>query len=214
LGMTDFSEEAIRANCPHCDPTSHSFEYTLEKTEDFYVVCDANPIEEGHLLIIPKAHLSCIGEYPPELYDKFIALHQKVSNFVRSTYGSVGVFEHGKLGQTVFHSHVHYLPFAGKPEDIIPEGTDKIQPLSDLADLRAIFEREKGYLFFGIDDQHWTVDTELAAPRFFRDRFAVALKVPERGNWKAMREDPEIMKSVKAYNDATQAKWESFKTKN
>lgn len=209
--MPDFSEENIRANCPHCDPTSHAFEYPLDETEDFYIVCDANAIEPGHVLIMPKAHLSCIGEYGPDVYAKFVPLHKKVMDFVSKTYNKpVGVFEHGKLGQTVFHSHVHYLPFAGKPEEIIPEGLDKLTRLDDLANLERIFKKEGGYLFFGIDDQMWTVDTSLAASRFFRDRFAKALGVPERGNWKAMREDPAIMKTVEEFNHATQEKWRTF----
>lgn len=207
----DLSEESIRANCPHCDPTSQAFKYPLEETDDFWVVCDAHSIEPGHILIIPKLHLSCIGEYDDATLAKFISLHTKAIEFVRATFGQpVGVFEHGKLGQTVFHSHVHYLPFSGTPTDVVPEGADKLSPLASLSDLKGIFERDGGYLFFGIGDTMWTVDTSLAAPRFFRDRFARALGVPEYGNWKTMHVDPAIMQVVDQQNRSTQEKWRTF----
>lgn len=207
----DFSEENIRKNCPHCDPASHAFEYPLEPpVEDFYLLCDSNNIVEGHLLIIPKQHLSGIGEFSEALLEKFKPLHERTRQFVKDQYGSVAVFEHGKFGQTVFHSHIHYLPFTGKPTDIIPEGADKLRPLAKLEDLKDVYNRDGGYLFFSIGDEMWTVDPALAAPRFFRDRFAQALGVPERGNWKAMREDPAMMQTVVDMCHVTQKKWKSY----
>jgi diadenosine tetraphosphate (Ap4A) HIT family hydrolase len=207
----DFSEEAIKQHCPHCDPSSHAFEYPLEEPADnFYLLCDANCIVEGHTLIIPKEHLSGIGEFSSELLETFKPIHERMSKFVKDQYGSVAVFEHGKFGQTVFHSHIHYLPFAGKPEDIVPEGADKLRPLAKLEDLKDLYDRDGGYLFFSIGDDMWTVDPSLAAPRFFRDRFATALGVPERGNWKAMRESEETMQGVTDRCHATQQKWKSY----
>jgi len=207
----DLSEASIRANCPHCDPTSQAFKHRLEETDDFWIVCDAHSIEPGHILIIPKTHLSCIGEYDDATLAKFMPLHAKVMKFLHEEYGQpVGVFEHGKLGQTVFHSHVHYMPFVGTPTDIVPEGANKLSPLANLSDLKGIFGREGGYLYFGIDDAMWTVDTSLAAPRFFRDRFARALGVPEYGNWKAMHENPTIMQAVEERNTSVQDKWRAF----
>lgn len=211
--IQDFSEENIRNNCPHCDTASHAFEYPLEPIEqagDFFLLCDSNNIVEGHTLIIPREHLAGIGEFSPDLLEKFKLAHAKMVEFVKSEYGSIAVFEHGKFGQTVFHSHIHYLPFVGRAEDIVPEGQDKLRPLLRLDDLRDIYNRDGGYLFFAIGDQMWTVDPALAAPRFFRDRFAQALGAPERGNWKAMREDPEVMKSVDKMCRRVQAKWKAY----
>ena len=207
----DFSEENIRKNCPHCDPSSHAFERRLEEpTGNFHLVCDPNPIVEGHVLIIPKQHLSCVGEFSDELLEEFKSIHKKALAFVKDQYGSAAAFEHGKFGQTVFHSHIHYLPFAGKPEDIVPEGRNKLRPLSTLEELKDIYAQDGGYLFFSIEDDMWTVDPSLAAPRFFRDRFASALGMPERGNWKAMRESETIMKTVAQMCEATQQKWRSY----
>lgn len=208
--MEDLSEQAIRANCPHCDRNSQAFTYLLEETKNFYIVCDAHPLEEGHILIIPKNHVSCIAEYSEELYKEFLELYKKCFDFVKKTYGSVSTFEHGKFGQTVFHSHVHFMPFTGTPTDIIPEGQEKLTKIHDLQALKTYFKHDGGYLFFSIEDNMWIVDVSLAAPRFFRDRFAIALQRPERGNWKTMRGNEELMQQGKKDDIATQSAWNMY----
>lgn len=208
--MQDISEEAIRANCPHCDRNSSALKYKLQETNNFYIVCDVHPIVEGHILIIPKAHLSCIAEYPEDVYREFLMLNEKVYSFLRATYKKVSSFEHGIWGQTVFHSHVHYLPFSGEPTAIVSEGLDKLAQISSIGDLKEIFSKNKGYLFFTIGTSKWIVDKSLVAPRFFRDRFAKALGKPERGNWKAMEVDEVMMEKVAQDDIQTQEKWKDY----
>lgn len=192
----DFSENKIKKDCPHCDLGSFAFKYPLEKLENFIVVCDVHPLTEGHILIIPYKHLSCIGEYTDDLLNEFIKLHSKYSLIIKSIYGSVSSFEHGKLGQTVFHSHVHLLPFTGSPEEIVPEGKGKLRKIKDFTGLRNFYKIEGKYLYFCIGSDNWVVDAGLAAPRFFRDRFAKAIGKPERGNWKEMHANEELMKKA------------------
>jgi diadenosine tetraphosphate (Ap4A) HIT family hydrolase len=203
--MEDLSEQAIKANCPHCKITSQAFTYILEQTENFYIVCDAHPLAEGHILIIPKRHISCVGNCPEYLFEEFLRLNEKVSDFLEKEYGSVSSFEHGILGQTVFHSHIHYLPFTGKAIDIVPE--NKLKGIKTLFELKDLLKIDGGYLFFSLGDILFVVDKDISAPRFFRDRFAIALNRPERGNWKKMHANLDLMKKVKKENKNTQEKW-------
>ncbi|MBU1000116.1 HIT domain-containing protein [Patescibacteria group bacterium] len=184
--MDELSEEYISAHCPHCDSAAEALTYLLEETDNFRIVCGVHPVTEGHILIIPKSHLSCIGEYPEDVYKEFLTLYQKVSDYLLKEYGSVSSFEHGKFGQTVFHSHIHLLPFKGDLEAIIPEGKEKVTSINNLSELKRIFKKHSGYLFFSIGGDKWVVDVSLIVPRFFRDRFAKELGKPERGNWKEM----------------------------
>ena len=208
--MEDLSEKVIKANCPHCDPFSQAFRYPLETTEDFYIVCDSHPIVEGHILIIPKIHISCIAEYPQNLSEKFIQLNSKIIKFLLKEYKKVSSFEHGNFGQTVFHSHVHYLPFQGLANDIVPEGKQYLIKFNDLSELIPLYKKEKGYLFFSINQEFWSVDKNIAAPRFFRDRFAKALGRPERGNWKKMHLDESLSKQAELDALKTQKSWKQF----
>jgi len=208
--MNDFSESALRADCPHCDAKSFALEHPLLETSRFWVVCDVHPLCEGHILIIPKSHLSCIGEYDQVHLHEFTDLYTKFTEFIREIYGSCYSFEHGKLGQTVFHSHVHLLPFSGKLPDIVPEGRDRLRLVNTFSDLQEALKTEGGYLFIG-DGQHlYTVDPTLAAPRFFRDRFASALGHPGRGAWKKMHTDQQVMKNAASEILATERKWDDY----
>lgn len=191
--FTDFSEHFLRDNCPHCDRSSWAYDYMLEETDLFSVLCDCNPLIEGHILIIPKRHVSCIGEYTPDELSEFKQHYSKISKWIAKEYGSIATFEHGKIGQTVFHSHIHLMPFKNGPKEIIPEGIDKLKPLYSIDALTDLFHKERQYLFFSIGSNMWSVDTSLGAPRFFRDRFAKALNCPERANWKETRKDTAIL---------------------
>jgi len=209
--MDDFTEENLRNNCPHCDSDSFASKYPLEESNNFRVVCDVHPLIEGHILIIPKKHLSCIGKYSESDYLEFLSLFTKYSDFIKKTYGSVSTFEHGKIGQTVFHSHVHLLPFNGSPTQIIPEGLNSLVSFSNLSHLKDAYLKEGKYLYFSIADQKWTVNTDLGSPGFFRDRFAKALKVPERGNWKDMDRNIDIMEKATTEIKKLQKKWKLYK---
>lgn len=205
--MTDFlSEDHIRAHCPFCEPTHLAYTYLLTETKHFRVVADYNPLAEGHLLIIPKRHVACVGRYDAEEYAECTELSTRIRAFVRDTYGTESTFEHGVIGQTVFHSHVHVVPFGGTSSDIIPEGAAYIMSIIGFGDVRG---RER-YLFFSIDDSAWLVDESLGGPRFFRDRFARALGVPERGEWKKIQDNPEWRARFETENRAVQKKWAAY----
>lgn len=174
--------------CPHCDRNGWAFEFLLEEHHLFYLLADCHPLIEGHLLLIPKRHTSSMGQYTPEEWKEFKKLYEYASAWITKEYGTVATFEHGVIGQTVFHSHVHLIPFKGTPEQVIPEG--KFYPLQAVEDLK------EPYLFFSINGKMWTVDPSLGEPRFFRDRFARLLNQPERGNWKAMRQNPPLLEEA------------------
>ena len=177
-----------KAYCPHCDRNGWAFEFLLEEHHHFYLLVDCHPLVEGHLLLIPKRHTSSMAAYTAEEWKEFKTLYARASAWIKKEYGAVTTFEHGVIGQTVFHSHVHLIPFQGTPEQVIPEG--KFSPLQALEDLR------EPYLFFSLEDKMWTVDPALGVPRFFRDRFARLLNREERGNWKEMRQNPPVLEEA------------------
>jgi hypothetical protein len=61
----------------------------------------------------------------------------------------------------------------------------------------------------GIEDNKWVVDVNLAAPRFFRDRFAVALGKPEKGNWKQMHVEENGNAEHELEAKQTQVVWDN-----
>ena len=123
-----------------------------------------------------------------------MSLYKLFSDFIKKEYGSVAAFEHGKIGQTVFHSHVHLLPYSGSAETIIPEGKKFFMSVKNLNSLKNFFEKDGKYLFFSLGKNMYLVDLKLAVLGFFRNRFAKALGNQSRGDWKLMRKNKIIMK--------------------
>src|SRR3989338_4786678 len=105
----------LEDHCPHCEVNGWAFKYLLTQTPLFNVVCDVHPLREGHLLIIPKRHVRCAAEYTAQEWEGFKRLYEDLCQWLYTHYGFVATFEHGIIGQTVFHSHIHLLPFAGAP---------------------------------------------------------------------------------------------------
>lgn len=201
----------MQGDCPHCAPVGSTsvLRHLLEETAHFRLVHDAHPITEGHLLIIPKHHLPCIGACNEALFREFRELYDRSKVRLGKICGHVSTFEHGVIGQTVFHAHVHILPYGGTPESIVTEGRSHCTPLEDLSVLSDIFEREGKYLFFSTNGEQWLVDTALGKPRFLRDRFASALSHPERGNWKSMRENAAFMARAEEEIERFKERWGS-----
>ncbi|MEK9143849.1 MAG: HIT family protein [Patescibacteria group bacterium] len=197
------------SDCPHCDHASFALEKPLLVTDAFNIVCDVHPLIEGHILIIPKEHISCAGAFSEHIFAEFLSLYQRVSKFVKETYGSVNAFEHGILGQTVFHAHVHILPYNGDAARVIQEGMGHVRQLR-IDQLREAYQKEGKYLFFSIENDSWLVDVSLGKPRFFRERFAKALGVPEREDWKSMQGNASLMEKAECEIESVQRKWRKF----
>jgi histidine triad (HIT) family protein len=75
---------------------------------------DINPANEGHCLVIPKAHFGTVFEMPPEAFAAVASTVVKVARAVNDELrpGGLSVLQaNGALaGQTVPHVHVHVLP--------------------------------------------------------------------------------------------------------
>lgn len=209
--MLDLTEEKLRKDCPHCNRDSFALKFVLKETNLFLVVCDVHPLIEGHILIIPKKHISCIGEYDKNHLKEFIYLYLLFSRFIKKEYGAISSFEHGKIGQTVFHSHIHLLPYKGSVLKIIPEGKQYLTPIKSIYSLKKIFKNQSMYLFFSIENKMWVVDLKLGRKRFFRDRFAKALHQPQRGDWKKMHKNKKMMDQARIEIKNLQNRWINYK---
>lgn len=197
--------------CYFCDSDSKEMRASLlGETDLFRIHLDPHPVTEGHILIIPKEHITCIGAYSEELREELRETLDTCMDFVQKSYGSSVWFEHGIFGQTISHSHIHVLPFEGGIKGIVPEGDDMISFLDDIEELTWLLDEEGGYLAVNIKDQLMVVDTSLASPRFFRDRFAIAVGAPERGDWRAAQDNKKLLKTFAQEGENVRKLWEGY----
>jgi len=135
------------AGCPFCE--RRDVEFILTQTAHFYVLADHAPLVAGHTLIIPRAHYACYGAVPAALEAEFLALKRRMRRFLTAAYGVPSFFEHGVFRQTVFHAHLHALPFG-------PVGAFDVEalaadqggaPVHSLADVRAWYAERGHYTY-------------------------------------------------------------------
>ncbi|MBX5451771.1 MAG: HIT family protein [Thermogemmatispora sp.] len=125
----------------------------LQETPAFLLVADHAPLVEGHLLIIPKHHYACYGAVPAALDRDLLALRRLVSRFAARWYAPLLFWEHGVFGQTVFHAHLHCIPFG--VTSYWPR-LERMAPLAILVqeqeEIRRWY-RERGHYFYVEDSQ-------------------------------------------------------------
>jgi histidine triad (HIT) family protein len=80
---------------------------------------DINPANDGHCLVIPKAHFENVFEMPPSDFGTVASTVAKVARAVNEVLrpGGISLVQaNGELaGQSVPHVHVHVLP--GRADD-------------------------------------------------------------------------------------------------
>jgi histidine triad (HIT) family protein len=75
---------------------------------------DIHPANDGHCLVIPKAHFETVFDMPPAAFGRVASTAAKVAGAVNDVLrpGGINLAQaNGELaGQSVFHVHVHVLP--------------------------------------------------------------------------------------------------------
>ncbi len=197
-----------KKGCPHCEG-GFGLKYTLYSDEYFWIVCDAHPLIEGHILIIPKEHISCMGALSEIQFTRLKELYKKVLTFLSKNYGKVVIFEHGITGQTVFHAHMHFLPFNKSVDELVPE-KNLIKKILTLDEIKTEFSKNNKYLFIAVNNYKWLIDTKIGYPRFFRDRISKLLGTEERNDWKKASNNDKLIKDFENDIQQLQNKWKVF----
>lgn len=87
---------------------------TVYENDEFKAILDRFPANEGHILIMPKKHVSNVFEIDPETAGRIYTLASKIAKVMKQTLGFENmniVQNNGPIaGQTVSHFHVHLIP--------------------------------------------------------------------------------------------------------
>jgi diadenosine tetraphosphate (Ap4A) HIT family hydrolase len=97
-------------NCPFCNVER---EIILE-SEMSFAIYDGFPVNDGHVLIIPKRHSADYFDLSLEEQKDCIELLNRVKGIVQEKYNpagfNVGININEAAGQTVPHVHIHLIP--------------------------------------------------------------------------------------------------------
>ena len=129
-----------RPECIFCRIIRGEEEAALVYEDDTYVAfMDAQPINPGHILVLPKVHRETVFDMAPEEAGALFAQTARLAGAVREALGADGINigqNNGRAAQQIVpHVHVHIIP---RYADDSPAGrwpSRKTVPLTDLEGL-------------------------------------------------------------------------------
>jgi histidine triad (HIT) family protein len=87
------------------------------RTDEVVVFLDINPVNRGHVLVVPIAHHANLAELPEDLARASASVLPRLCRAVRAASGSEGlnvIVNVGAVaGQTIDHVHWHVIPRRG-----------------------------------------------------------------------------------------------------
>ena len=85
--------------------------YTNDKVIAFL---DVNPVNKGHVLIVPKEHYETLLDIPDNIVKELLVIAKRIGKSARKALKAggfnVGMNNFPAAGQVVFHSHIHIVP--------------------------------------------------------------------------------------------------------
>ncbi len=86
--------------------------YRVFELDDIIAFLDIDPINEGHVLIVPKIHESSIEKIPVAILTKIMELAQRIVIALQKIYGIKGytIMQNGGQFCDFGHFHVHIFP--------------------------------------------------------------------------------------------------------
>lgn len=82
--------------------------------ETCFAFLDTNPINLGHVLLVPKKHYENIYELPDEILSEIAPVIKKIAIATKKAVSAeginIGMNNDAPAGQIIFHSHIHIMP--------------------------------------------------------------------------------------------------------
>lgn len=99
--------------CPFCNIINKEAEaYIVYESENIVAVLDIDPINEGHVLILPKIHEASIDKIPLCMLSEIMQLIQKIVAVLKEIYNMDGysIMQNGGEFCDFGHAHFHVFP--------------------------------------------------------------------------------------------------------
>lgn len=99
--------------CDFCKIARHEMVANIVyEDENIMAIMDYEPINEGHILIIPKEHLLDIDEMPDKLLYSMLDLSKRIVSALKKTYSPNGytIMQNGGEFNDLGHYHLHVFP--------------------------------------------------------------------------------------------------------
>lgn len=98
-------------NCIFCNKENLTTDIVYED-ELVMAFMDIEPINEGHVLLIPKEHYLDVDEIPDEVISHLMIISKKIVAALKEIYKPEGysIMQNGGMFNDVGHYHLHIFP--------------------------------------------------------------------------------------------------------
>lgn len=99
------------SECVFCDRNKITTDFVYE--DDLVMAfMDSEPINEGHILIIPKEHYLDADEIPDEVLARIMIISKKILSVLKEIYKPNGycIMQNGGEFNDIGHFHLHIFP--------------------------------------------------------------------------------------------------------
>jgi diadenosine tetraphosphate (Ap4A) HIT family hydrolase len=175
--------------CIFCKPPDKKI---LTETDNFFITYDACALLDGHLEIHTKDHIGCAAEIDPQMFDEFVELKSWMGSLIKSIYGQVSFYEHGRAGHcgmTVdgvicHHFHLHALPLKTDVSETVSKLAKPIMIESERR-IPELYEQFDQYLYFenNNEEKFFFPISKPIPNHYLRTVIAEAIGHPERADW-------------------------------
>jgi histidine triad (HIT) family protein len=119
---------------------------TVLDTPDLLAFLDTKPVFHGHVLLVPKVHVTTYKELPAELVPEFALTAQRLEVAVEQGLDVPGsmVLVNNVVSQSVPHLHLHVIP--RKPKDGLRFWLGPRHPYTDEDPPEGYAERIRAFL--------------------------------------------------------------------
>lgn len=100
-------------NCVFCDIAKHKISANIVYEDELVTAfLDSDPINEGHVLVIPKEHFSDFDKVPDKLISHIMYIAKKIVKAICTSYTPDGfsIMCNGGLFNDIGHFHLHIFP--------------------------------------------------------------------------------------------------------
>jgi histidine triad (HIT) family protein len=107
--------------------------YIVYEDEMTVAFLDANPVTDGHTLVVPRHHESRVERLPPDYYEAVWATVRRlvppIERAMEASASNIDVHNGRAAGQLIPHVHVHIIPRRG-PGRAVADAAKRIRPRS------------------------------------------------------------------------------------
>ena len=103
------------AHCIFCDLIRGAAEVSVcYEDSTAFAFMDIQPVNPGHVLVVPKAHYETLHDVPTDVAMQLFAVAMRIAPVIRRIAGAddmnIVVNSGAAAGQNIFHYHVHLIP--------------------------------------------------------------------------------------------------------